>query len=173
MKYNFCSTCGKKLEPAKIPFCPNCKINYYNNSKPCVGAIIYNKKGEVLLTKRSIPPIGKIDIPGGFLENGEDPINGLKREVREEIGVDISIGEITGIYIDKYENKQDCYTLNIYYACRIVSGIPKAKDEITEVKWYQKDEIKKKDLAFKNTGKALYNFFQKVSNQNPTACLKA
>ena len=172
MKYIYCPQCGSKSNLEKsVPHCEACQLLFYTNSKPTAGAIIYNEKGEVLLTKRALKPVGKIDIIGGFLENGEDPIEGIKREVREEVGVEIDVEDIIGIYMDGYMDDSDSvYTLNIQYAAKIKSGTPVAKDEIQSVEWFREADLKPEEFSFKNTGLALNDFFRKYK-ENMTLAL--
>jgi mutator protein MutT len=53
------------------------------------GAVIFNDKGEVLLLKHRFRPGSGWGLPGGFIEKGEQPIDALRRELREEIGLEI------------------------------------------------------------------------------------
>jgi len=169
--FKFCPICGSKLQDKKnnghpVPTCSNssCNFKFYQSSKPTASAIITNDKGQILLSVRSIEPQkGKIDIIGGFLENGEDPIEGLKREVREELGVEIKVMKIIGIFIDKYmydKRLDDIYTFNVFYEAKIISGKPKPADDISEVIWVDKNTVPWDKLAFKNTRLALKKYFE-------------
>jgi 8-oxo-dGTP diphosphatase len=53
------------------------------------GAVIFNDKGEVLLLKHRFRAGSGWGLPGGFMEKGEQPIDALRRELREEIGLEI------------------------------------------------------------------------------------
>ena len=53
--------------------------------------------------KRAIEPrLGYWDLPGGFLEEGEEPLDGLRREFREETGLDVEPVEWLGAFLDPY-----------------------------------------------------------------------
>ena len=131
--------------------CTRCNFVFYQNPKPCAGVILTNENNEVLLTKRSIEPkLGTWDIPGGFLEDGEDPIVGVQREIREELGITIQVGPVLGIYVDTYDHGTTVHTLNIYYACTLVSGEIHPMDDISEAKWFSADAIPWDELAFKH-----------------------
>ncbi len=57
----------------------------------------------MLLARRKFEPqAGKWDLPGGFLEEDEEPLDGLRRELREETGVEIEPLELAGIWADRY-----------------------------------------------------------------------
>jgi ADP-ribose pyrophosphatase YjhB (NUDIX family) len=53
------------------------------------GAVIQNEQGQVLLLKHTFRAGSGWGLPGGFLEGGEQPIDGLRRELREEIGLEL------------------------------------------------------------------------------------
>src|SRR5256712_8723378 len=67
--------------------CRRCGFTFYGNPVPTAVALIM-RGGRVLLTRRARPPYaGTWDVPGGFLEAGEHPEAGLRRELREELGM--------------------------------------------------------------------------------------
>ena len=92
--FRYCPADGTKLGEARASggtTCPECGRSWYRNSAPTVGAAIV-QNGQALVTVRGIEPEkGKIDVPGGFLEVGEHPVDGLKREAREELGVEVEV----------------------------------------------------------------------------------
>ena len=53
------------------------------------GAVILNDKGEVLLLKHRFRPGSGWGLPGGFMEKGDQPIDALRRELREEIALEV------------------------------------------------------------------------------------
>lgn len=157
MKYAFCPKCGGKLKIGlehnkKRLICTKCGFVLYRNSKPTASAII-SKNGKILLGKRAIEPYKNLwDVPGGFLEYGESPEAGLKREIKEELGVKIKIKRLVGIFMDRYGKDGD-WTLNIYYEAEIASGVLRPDDDVSELKWFDKNKIS--PLAFKNGEKAI------------------
>lgn len=122
-----------------------------------VVAAIKNEQGELLLTKRRQPELpeihGKWEFPGGNIEFGEDPIQALKREVLEEIGIEVKIIRLLPKIINetqKFKNGNELQILFVTYECEIVSGIPKpTDDEIETVVFFRLEEVKNLD-AFKN-----------------------
>ncbi len=159
-KYRFCPYCGHKLtakyfkdENKRREVCPACQQVFYYNSKAGVGVLII-KGNKILLAKRTRAPYrGYWDIPGGFLEAGEHPLDGLRREIKEETGLKIKPGKMIGIFMDKYGLKK-WDTLNIFYIGEIVSGKMRAKSDVEELKWFSKKSLPKK-IAFYGSRQAL------------------
>ena len=112
----------------------------------------------MLLSRRAYEPqAGKWDIPGGFLEEGEEPLDALRRELREEAGVEIEPLELAGIWVDRYGADDDATaTLNLYWKARIVSGEPAPADDVAELAWFPIDDVPgDAELAFANVAEAL------------------
>jgi ADP-ribose pyrophosphatase len=161
--YKYCPKCaGNLAEKNGYPVCQKCGFVFYQNSKPTSSSVIVNEKNETLLLKRAINPhFGKWDIAGGFLENGEDPVVGLKREAKEELGVSVEPLEVLNICVDNYGlAEDDFYTFNIFYKCKISDGEIVLDQENSEFKWFSKNEIPWNELAFDNTTIALRALFK-------------
>lgn len=152
--FRFCPHCGarfliKKTHGLALLTCPHCSFVFYQNSKPTATALIVDTKGRLLFVKRAIrPKKGWWDFPGGFLEEGEDPLIGLTREIREELGCRLNDIQYLGIYMDIYGHRYREYTLNIIYTARIASGIIKAQDDVSATRWFSKNNIPWSRLAF-------------------------
>jgi ADP-ribose pyrophosphatase YjhB (NUDIX family) len=89
-------------------------------------------------------------MPGGFLDAGEDPVDGLRRELLEEAGVEIEVGEFLGMYLDRYGSEQGApYVLNLVWQASIVGGELEAADDVSELAWFARDALPPaEDLAF-------------------------
>ena len=88
----FCQSCGTELVEGGHDggmTCPSCGRVWYRNMAPTVGAAIV-RDGRALATVRAMDPMpGKLDVPGGFLGPMEPPLEGLKREIGEELSIEI------------------------------------------------------------------------------------
>jgi ADP-ribose pyrophosphatase YjhB (NUDIX family) len=64
---------------------------------PCVGGLVYDSEGRLLLIRRrNEPGRGLWSVPGGRVEQGEDDAAALVREMREETGLDVVPGPLVG-----------------------------------------------------------------------------
>lgn len=160
MQYTFCPKCAQKLKQMKeyAPHlqCANCKFIFYQSSKPTATVILQNNKGEVLLTRRSIEPFkGYWDLPGGFCELNEHPELTAKREMKEELGVDVELTGFIGIYTDQYPDQGDMeHTLNIIYSGKIIQGELHPADDVDACQWFSLEQLPV-NIAFKNGRQAL------------------
>ena len=126
--------------------CRACGRPDYLASKPCAEAVVA-EQGQILLVKRDIEPyFGCWDIPGGFLEDGEHPEDGARREVREEAGIEIELKGLIGIYVESYPGEEVINTLTLAYAA-VPLGEPRPGHETTAVRYFPADAIPE-NLAF-------------------------
>lgn len=71
-----------------------------------VSAGVVLEKGRVLLTQRKVGAHleGLWEFPGGKVESGEDPRDALIRELREELGISVRVGDVVDVTFHKYED---------------------------------------------------------------------
>jgi 8-oxo-dGTP diphosphatase len=157
--WRHCPRCAGAVEArAGSVVCTSCGFVAYANSAPTASALVEDDRGRVLLARRAVEPYkGKWDIPGGFLEEGEHPLDGLRRELREEAGVEVEPGDLLGIWLDSYGDGPDAVaTLNLYWTARITAGRPVPSDDVDQLRWFTADALPPPDeIAFANTGLVL------------------
>lgn len=124
-----------------------------------VGAIVIHD-GKILLVKRGVDPgKGLWAIPGGTLRLGETLQACAAREILEETGVTIAVGEC--IYVFDLIERDDAGKIKFHFvvvdfAALYVAGKPKGADDAVEAGWFNPEEMN--DLAVsQNTLKALYS----------------
>lgn len=105
-----------------------------------VGAAILNEDGKLLIARRSLAAKnerGKWEIPGGAVEFGETFAQALKREVKEELDVEIDLLELLGI-CDHLLPEERQHWVSPTYLCRIVSGNPRIVEphKCDEIGWF-------------------------------------
>ena len=97
----------------------------------CAGLVTHGD-GKCLLVKS---PLRGWEYPGGLIEPGETFAQALRREIREESGVEVEITGFVGICKNLAKD-----IVNIDFTCRYVSGELKTSEESTEVKWVTEEE---------------------------------
>ena len=85
--------------------------------------------------------------PGGFCEAGEHPVETVVREMREETGLDVEVGDYLGTWVDVYADDAgdaEAEIINIaYYTAARVSDASAVIDpaEVSELGWFPFDEL--------------------------------
>ena len=112
-------------------------MNIYFNQK----AIIYNNEGKLLALKASYKKF-LWDLPGGGVEMPEEHEAALRREIKEETGLEV--GDITPIKVNSaYNKEEDFYIIVICYTCETDSMDVVLSEEHSEYRWVTKDEFLK------------------------------
>jgi len=143
--WRVCPRCAHELEPRGGGHlgCPGCGSSYWANSSPAVSGVL-ERDGRILLGRRKIEPRrGYWDLPGGFLEEGEQATEGLRREFREETGLEVEPVELLGAFIDPYDNQ---FVLGLTWIVH-AAGDPVADDDVEELAWFLPDELPS-EMAF-------------------------
>ncbi|HET7483150.1 MAG TPA: NUDIX domain-containing protein [Actinomycetota bacterium] len=151
--FDFCPACSARLgkgddEGSK---CPSCGRSWYRNSAPTAGCAIV-VDGRALITQRAREPEkGRFDVPGGFLGPGEQVLDGLRREVQEELGVeiDVTIDDCVSMVAHTYGDEGD-YVLALGFLARLRSGEPTAADDVAALAWISLDDIDDVDFAWEH-----------------------
>lgn len=150
--YKYCPKCSGKFDHkgGNLLKCEQCSFNFFVNAAPAAGILIINDKNEVLLAKRKFDPKkGTWQTPGGFMHPEETFEEALHREVEEELGVKIKLGDYAGTIPELYDY---CGVLlpflGIYCTATIISGKIKSKDDVEEARFFSLEEIEDLDIAY-------------------------
>ncbi|MFY7803643.1 MAG: 8-oxo-dGTP diphosphatase MutT [Limnoraphis robusta] len=102
-------------------------------------AVIWNEQGQILIDKRPAKGLlgGLWEFPGGKLEANETLEDCIRREIKEELAIEIEVGSHLITIEHAYTHFR--VTLNVYH-CRYVSGEPQPL-ECDEIRWVTLDEI--------------------------------
>ena len=113
---------------------------------PCVGAVIKDDQGRLLLIKRGhAPGAGLWSLPGGRIEAGETDAEALVREMREETGLAVEPGQLVGTV---RRPAQDGDVLDIRdYAATVTGGTLHAGDDAAEARWVAPGELESLPLT--------------------------
>jgi ADP-ribose pyrophosphatase YjhB (NUDIX family) len=107
----------------------------------CAGAVVRDDEGRVLLVLRANEPSrGRWSLPGGRIEPGESAEQAAAREVREETGLDVTVGALVcradlGPYV-----VDD-------FAATVVGGTLRAGDDALDARWFSVEEMRSLPLS--------------------------
>ena len=160
--FKYCPLCGSNLEKKMTDrqfrmVCSNTNCNYvfYQNPIPAAGAVVV-KDDKILLVKRAHPPrIGWWCFPAGFMEWGEHPRDTTIREVKEETGLDIKLGNFFEVYSGNDDPRTNAILL--LYLAEVTGGKLEANDDAEEVRYFSFDNLPDK-IAFESHIQALSDY---------------
>ena len=147
--FNYCPKCshgGLAPDSVKSFRCPTCDFVFYLNPAAAVAGLVVNADGDLLVVVRNHEPAkGTWDLPGGFLEPGETCEQGLRREIREELNLDIVAFRYFCSAPNEYVYGDVVYaTVDTAFICEIgPSQTPRADlDEIVSATFLPRSEIR-------------------------------
>jgi 8-oxo-dGTP diphosphatase len=152
-EWRACPRCLTSLEHAERSIrCPSCGLEVYANPAPTVSALVRDDRGRILLARRAFDPgAGLWDLLGGFMNEGEEPLETLRRELLEETGLTVEPGEYLGGIPDGYGEDGNA-TINFYWEARLTAGDPRPADDVAELAWFPADALPpRSEFAFANT----------------------
>jgi len=183
--FNYCPSCASKkitFEENKVFRCPDCSFTYYHNVCAANGCLIIvpdasgNAANDrfVFLVRGKEPGLGKLDLPGGFVDAGEGVIEGLYRELQEEIGWAPVIPEGANLcdvftmyasFSNVYEYKNIKYnTCDMFFSVRALGlkleDLLLEKNENTEILFLKRDEIDFNEIAFPSIRNAVKTYLK-------------
>ena len=110
-----------------------------------VGAVVV-QDGRALIVKRAHEPRkGEWSLPGGHVHLGETLVDAVRREIKEETGLDVEVGEIVEIFdrVHRLDGRVEYHFVIVDYVCRPIGGTLCAGDDAEDVAWVTADEIER------------------------------
>ncbi len=157
--FKYCPRCGAAAIRAvgpKLLRCAACGFELYLNPAAAVAGVIVDDQGRmVVLVRGKEPGKGLWDLPGGFVDPGETAEDALRREVREEIGLEVTALRYLGSAPNVYEYMGVRYrTLDLGFVCEAAqaSQAKPMEAEIAEVLFIPPQEIDPGRFAFHSVG---------------------
>lgn len=133
-----------------------------------VGAIILRRR-RVLLVQRGRPPgQGKWSLPGGAVEPGERLAEAVRREVREETGLEVRSAEAFEIFeriIRDRRGRVEYHYVLVDFLCRVAAGAPAPADDAADVEWVGVDSLEGRPMT-EGTADVILRAFRRVTDKN-------
>jgi ADP-ribose pyrophosphatase YjhB (NUDIX family) len=135
-----------------------------------VGGVVIHRQRALLIRRGCEPLKGQWSIPGGMLELGEELAEGVRRELKEETGLDIEPLQMIAVF-DRitHEGKRVKYHYVIVdYVCRLKGGELKSASDVTDARWVRREEMPEYHLTEMATKVILqsFEFFEKKQRPN-------
>ena len=100
--FKYCPKCGSdkfQIETFKSKKCQQCQFHYFYNAATASTVIIRNEQDEILVGKRVFNPAkGTLDLPGGFVDFGENAETAARREIEEEVGIKLDESKLKYLF---------------------------------------------------------------------------
>lgn len=167
--FNYCPNCASKnfefIDNRKFE-CFDCGMVYFHNVATAV-AVIIEKDGKILFTVRNREPKkGMLDLPGGFTEPDETTEDTCKRELKEELNLEILAEDFKFFmsHPNDYEYKKIPYkTEDLIFITRLPADakFELEKAEIQAIKWIERSEINLDEIAFDSLRNAIIKYIKK------------
>ncbi|MDR2154062.1 MAG: NUDIX hydrolase [Burkholderiaceae bacterium] len=142
--WNFCPCCATPLEmlsaeedggPKQRLRCPACGFTHWNNPTPVLAAIV-EYRGKVLLARNAAWPSKMFALVTGFMEAGETPQDGVRREVKEETDLDVTALDLVGVYDFQRMNQ----VIIAYHV--VAEGEVRLSPELADWRLYELQDLK-------------------------------
>lgn len=104
MRFQYCPDCGQKLverpigDEGNVPYCGRCKKPLFDMFATCIIVLVVNRQGEAALLRQNYISSQYHNLISGYMKPGETAEETARREVKEEIGVEVEELAITGTY---------------------------------------------------------------------------
>ena len=152
--------------PNNVRFhCNECDFTYFHTIAAAV-AVVFTFEDKILFAVRNVDPDkGKLDLPGGFIDPGENAEEAACREIKEELGLDVSPNDLKYITTapNNYLYKNVPYrTMDIFYECKLQTDLIfiAAEDEIQDLIWVKRAEIDLEKIGFVSIRKVIGEKFK-------------
>ncbi len=161
----YCPKCGAaalRSAGSKLWHCANCGFELYLNVAAAVAALIADEQGRLLIVVRGEEPRkGMWDLPGGFADPGESTEEALRREVAEELGLQVASTRFLCSHPNTYEYMGVPYaTIDLGFVCEVadmdVAGV--ANREIAHVLFVPPHDIDIAKFGFPSTARIVERY---------------
>ncbi len=142
----YCPRCGAPLPGPPPTRCPACGYHLFVNARPTAGLVLLDGDPDrprfLALRRAAEPCAGRWELPGGFCDGWEHPADAAVREAREELGVEVTLGDLVGMYVGSYDFQGERLpVLDCFFLARLNGGdITLNQEEVSGMSWFYLDE---------------------------------
>ena len=167
MNFRFCPLCAEELvvlgsgpDRGRLG-CRQEHFVHYDNPAVTAFALV-ERGGRFLVLERGEEPYrGCWDLPGGFVEAGESPLDAVRREIHEETGLQVGETTMLGAYTSRYGDEGK-WTVDVAFHCKAPAGALDLSAESSDAAWVSLEEMPQ--LAFAGERSALEDFARKLAD---------
>ena len=170
-KFAYCPVCGSprfEENNFKSKKCAACGFTYYANPCSATAAFIVNDHDEMLVVRRAKAPAkGTLDLPGGFVDMGETVEQGMRREIKEETGLDVHdiqyLFSSPNVYM---YSGMGIHTLDMDFLVPVhgepeaLKAIVRAADDAAEALWIPISQVNPADFGLTSIRNAVVRFLR-------------
>jgi ADP-ribose pyrophosphatase YjhB (NUDIX family) len=160
--FRFCPRCAAPRPTENIGHtplrCSGCGFTFYFNPTVAAAAFVFDPQGRALFIRRARDPsAGKFGVPGGFIDFGESAEDGLRREVREEVGLEIDRVRFLVSFPNLYHYREVAYpVVDLYFAADALNPErAKPLDAVAGIEWRLPADVPEAECAFDSMRVAL------------------
>ncbi|VTU01511.1 nudix family : NUDIX hydrolase OS=Prevotella multisaccharivorax DSM 17128 GN=Premu_0462 PE=3 SV=1: NUDIX [Gemmataceae bacterium] len=167
--FRFCPRCAAPRPAdnhAQSPLrCGGCGLVFFFNPTVAAAAFVHDPAGRILLIRREKEPAkGKLGVPGGFIDFGEAAEDGMRREVREEVGLELTDVRFLVSFPNSYFYREVTYpVVDLYFtATAVAPDRAQPLDAVVSVEWRLPAEVPPEEIAFPSMALALEKLKEKT-----------
>jgi len=163
-----CAASELSWPTAKNFTCAQCGFVLFLNIAAAVAVIIECRGSLLFGLRRFDPGKGLLDLPGGFVDQGESGEEAALREIREETGIELQQIQYLFSLPNSYFYRDIVYdTLDLIYCCRLTE-LPRmqAADDLEQLLWIERDRIDYERIAFPSLRTAVARYLESGQGQS-------
>lgn len=168
--FRFCPRCaqqGGKIPSREAFRCESCGFVVFFNPATAAAAFILNPSGEALFIRRAQDPAkGRLALPGGFVDAGETAEVAVRREIREEVNLEMAALEYLCSEPNEYHYRDVTYSvLDVFFTGR-AQGIERAAalDGVESFCWLRPEQVDPQEIAFTSVRNALGVYIEQIGS---------
>jgi len=171
-RFKFCPVCGSLqfcINDFKSKRCKVCGFTYYANASSSTAAFILRPDGMLLVARRAKEPAkGTLDLPGGFVDMDETVEEGMRREIKEETGLNVDSMSYLFSIPNRYSySGMIIHTTDMFFEAHVPQTVtPIADDDAAELMWIPLENVNPEDFGLHSISQAVSRFLTLQTKQS-------